>query len=385
MLIRTTSEATRGIGELLVLTAMESLQQSGYKEISLGIVPMTTIGVCEFGEEPPQNFLKATNAFQNFMGLFYNASGMELFRKRFKVVRWDKIYLSVLTDKKLKKSETLQWINVILAITAAYKPSLQLKPSFILEKVLVPLKRFPTSFGFIFISILSYLLCAKVPGIGNFIHEQLIFLEDAPLWQWPLRTLASQFIYFDSTSFGVLAGALTVVLFYIEKEVFDKKWATYLIAFFIVNEILIKILLGLLTRNLSTFDLSTSLVHLFPTHGAEILLASLLGFATVFFGNIKDNVFALGILLMMILSIAAPLLGVPTLALLYGSVFFVEGYLVGKFYLNFQSQKDASITKNKDEDDVAEVIPANNQPKGRNRHKIIVVDNLIENEIPTLE
>lgn len=375
MLIRTNSEATKGIGELLVLSAMEALQQDGFKEISLGVVPMTTVGTSDFGEAPPPNFLKLTNAFQSFMGIFYNASGMELFRKRFKVARWDKIYLSVLTDKKRNRSETFQWIKVLLSITAAYKPSFQLKPSFLIEKAVSPLLRFPTSFSFVILSIASFLITLKIPSLANFILGQLEFSENAPLWQWPLRTLTSQLIYFDSTQFGVLFVALATIIFYIEKEVYEKKWATYLLVFFILNEIVIKIIFSLLAQNIQVLNITPSMVHLFPTHGGGILLASFLGFSTIFRGPKKDEFFAFGILAFIALSFISPLFDMPAMSFLYGSTFFVEGYLVGKFYLNFQSQKDALVAKNKKEEIDVEVTSIQSNSKQN------IPDNLIRTAV----
>jgi hypothetical protein len=351
MLIRTDSEATRGIGELLVMSAMETLQLAGHKEISLGIVPMTTIGICEFGMEPPANFLKLTKAFQSFMGLFYNASGMELFRRRFKVVRWDKIYLSVLTDKNKKRSKTMQWITVMFAITAAYKPHLQLKPSFIIESIMSPIRRFPTSFSYLLLSVIGFLLTKFIPHHSHLTSENFLFNESLPVWQWPFRTLSSQLVYFDTTQFGFILFALLALIFYIEKEVFERKWAAYAVGFFLLNEIFIRCICGIFFENTSALTFIPALVHFLPTHGEIILLTSLLGFSTVFIGNKKDNYFAYILIVFIVSSLITPMIGFPSIATLYGMTFYIEGYLAGKFYLYFQSKKDALISKNKNEEE----------------------------------
>lgn len=366
MLIRTSSSATKGIGELLTLSAMENLQALGHQEISLGIVPMTTIGVSEFGENPPSNFLKLTKLFQSSMGLFYNAEGMELFRKRFKVVKWDKIYLTVLTDKKSKMPETLQWIKVLLSVAVAYKPRLQLEPSYIANKIISPIKRYPTSYSFLFLSILSFLISTIIPTFTNFISQNLEFSKNTALWQWPLRTLTSELIYFSPLQFGIIFSLVTLILFHIEKEVFDKKWAMYLLALFVLTDIVLRTTLGFIYTNFYPSESLLNLINLFPSQGGGIILASLLGFVISLRGQKKDEWFAFGLLGFIALSIILPSFAVASLAILYSVTFYIEGYLVGKYYLNFQSQKDSLINKSKSvDDDTLDVqIPNKGQNKG---------------------
>lgn len=364
MLIRTSSSASRGIGELLTLSAMEALQELGHEEISLGIVPMTSVAISDFGQEPPSNFLKLSKMFQSTMGMFYNAEGMELFRKRFKVVRWDKIYLSVLTDKKSSRPETLQWITVLMAITAAYKPSLQLEPSYLAEKFFSPIKRCPTSYSFLFLSLISFFLSTKVPSLSNFFISNLEFSAKADLWQWPLRTVSSELIYFGTLQFCLLFGLISMALFHIEKEVYDKKWAAYLLGFFLLTDVLLRTSTGIIYNYINPSGSLFNLINLFPTNGGEILLASLLGFATTLRGQKKDEWFAFGLLGFIALSFVLPSFGVSAMATLYATAFFVTGYLSGKYYLNYQSQKDLLISKNKtpDEDDSTESAPSQNKP-----------------------
>jgi hypothetical protein len=367
LLIRTNSSATKGIGELLTLSAMESLQMLKHKEISLGIVPMTTVGVCEFGANPPSNFLKLTKIFQSTMGIFYNAEGMELFRKRFKVVRWDKIYLTVLTDKKSKMSETLQWIKVLLAVAAAYKPRLQLKPSYIIDKIISPLKRYPTSFSFLLLSFLSLLFTIKILPTTNILPENFEFSQAASLWQWPLRTLLSEFTYFNPIQFTIIISLITSILFHVEKEVFDKKLAAYLLGFFIVTDIVVRTTTGLIYNNFYPSESLLNLIHLFPKHGGGILFISILGFAISLSGNKKDEWFAIGLLGIIISSIILPNFGMESSAILYSSTFLIEGYLIGKYYLNYQSKKDALINKGKNEEDDSLEDKAKQQKKNQKK------------------
>ncbi len=388
LLIRTTSEATKGIGELLTLSAMEALQQLGHEEVSLGIVPMTTVGVSEFGIAPPTNFLKLTKFFQSTMGMFYNASGMELFRKRFKVVRWDKIYLSIKTDKESKKSDTIQWITVLLAITLAYKPSFQLKPSFLADKILTPIRRYKTTFSFLFISAIAYLMTTKLVDFSQFAANKLEFSKNADFWQWPLRTLSSEVIYYSSTSFWIFVTMISAALVYIEGEVYNRKWATYLLGFFALSDIAIRMCVGFVYNHVYHDESVVTLLNLFPTHGGAIILASMLGFATTLQGLKKDEWLAYGVLSFICLSFILPAFGITSLSLLYSTSFYIEGYLVGKYYLYYQSQKDALISKNKNEDEDAEEAPVkinkNSQAGGNKNSKKNqkIKDDIMDDDLP---
>jgi hypothetical protein len=82
-----------------------------------------------------------------------------------------------------------------------------------------------------------------------------------------------------------------------------------------------------------------------------ILLTSLLGFSTIFLGNKKDNLFAFGILFFILSGLLSSLVRISIVGPLLTSTFFVEGYILGKYYLYLQSNKDALISKNKNEDE----------------------------------
>jgi hypothetical protein len=235
----------------------------------------------------------------------------------------------------------------MLAIAVAYKPRFQFKASFVIETILAPLRRFPTSFAFLFISLLTYFLSNKIIAL-----KDLVFSEDAPIWQWPLRTLSSQLIYFNLSQFTFIVSSICAILFFIEKEVYNKKWATYILLFCLFNEIFLRTLAGILFLNTPVLSNIPLIIHLFPTHGGVILLTSLLGFSTVFLGNKRDDIFALGILFFIVSGLFSSLLSISITGPLLSSTFFVEGYILGKHYLNLQSHKDALISKNKNDDEV---------------------------------
>ena len=340
-IIKMSSNSNRGVAELLTIQAMEALRNDGFKEVSLGIVPMTSVGLSEFDFGPPKTFLKLVNGIQATMGLFYNASGLELFRRRFKLDRWNKIYLSVCIDNKFKNRQTIEWFKVILAIGLAYEPKLQFKASYIIHQIKTPFKRYSVTFLFIFLSTLFFLFF-------NFNTEipPALFSTDSPLLLWPLETFSSSFYYFTSNSFLIMLAALSGTVYYIEKEVYDRKWVVYAILLALLNDSIIRTLCGFSSHYFSNPIDPFSLINLFPHSGGSILLATLLGFSTVLIGQKKDKLFAYGFFTYLLASIFSAFIQTSTFNVLLHTLFYVEGYFLGKLYTFFQSQKDQLASKN---------------------------------------
>ncbi len=349
MLLNSQSHASKGVGELLTLTALETLQLQGFQEISLGVVSMTSLDKSDFGKSPPHQFLKFLKCLQLASGFFYNSGGIELFRRRFKIARWDKIYLSVCEEKQSQLPHSIQWIQVSLAIIAAFKPKLNFHMDQILVKMIAPLKKHPTSLTFLFFSILSYFLVAKYPLINEFISQNLEFSLNASLWQWPFRTITSEIIYFSRGQFEFFTSIIFLLLFFIEKKVFDRKWVWYLLAIFFSMDMMTRTLSGFVYRNIYHSISLLNILKFFPMNGGETILASIVGFAVSLTGQKKDEWFALGFLAFIAASFILPTFGMQSLAVLYGTTFYIGGYLIGKYYLKYQSHKDALINKNKNE------------------------------------
>ena len=275
------------------------------------------------------------------MGLFYNATGLELFRRRFKLDRWDKIYLSVAIDNKFKNQKTFEWFKVILAIGLAYEPKLQFKASYIIHLIKAPLRRYSVTLLFILFSTLIYLY-------SHFYTEvpPALFSTDSPLWLWPLETFTSTFYYFTSNSFLIMLAALSGTVYYIEKEVFDRKWVIYSVVLALLNDSIIRTLCGFSAHYFLNPVDPFSLINLFPHSGGSILLATLLGFSTVLIGQKKDKLFAYGFFTYLLACIFSAFIHTSTFNVLIHTLFYVEGYFFGKLYTFFQSQKDQLASKN---------------------------------------
>ena len=347
-IIRMNSTSHRGVGELLTLQAKEILHHDGFSEVSLGIVPMTSVGVSEFDQGPPSAFLKMINSLQYGMGFFYNAAGLELFRKRFKLDRWDKIYLSVLIREK-NSILTFEWIKVLLAIGLAYKPRFQLKPSFIANQILTPLKHYSISIIFIIFSILFYYLSQSQENLSQWLTDNAKFSDLFPLWLWPIKTFTSTFLYLTNTNFLIMLTSISVTLLYIEKEAYARKWTFYAILIALTNDAIIRTLCGFTTFYFPDPNHTFQLIKLFPMSGGSILLATLLGFSTTFVGQKKDKLLTYGFFAFLSASIFSPIFHLDPLNSLLHAIFYVEGFLFGRIYTHFQSQKDQLISKNKKE------------------------------------
>ena len=104
-------DCSRGMGELLVLTACEKLAQSGIERVSIGVVSGASSG--------PKRALKnvsfSIRCISSIVERFYNLEGMEVFRKRFQPNEWRTIYMAI--KRRDQKSITLWhslWIFVNL-------------------------------------------------------------------------------------------------------------------------------------------------------------------------------------------------------------------------------------------------------------------------------
>jgi lysylphosphatidylglycerol synthetase-like protein (DUF2156 family) len=349
LIIRSSNIDNRGIGELLTLTALESLQNQDATEVSLGVVSLTQIETTEFGEHPPVNFMRILKGIQLASALFYNAGGIELFRRRFKVERWNKIYLSIKEDHSVNTSSTLQWIFAIAAILASFKPVVHLSAKSLLRKIYAPIRKHPTSLGYLIFSLVIYFASIENKWVNDFFAQNFEFSLDASLWQWPFRTLTSEIIYFSRTQFELFTGIIFTLLFFIEKKIFDKKWASFLLGVFLCLDVVARTLTGFVYRKIYHSISLLTLLKFFPMNGGETLLSSLLGFIISLSGNRKDEWFAYGLLGIIGASLILPAFGMTSLAVLYCSAFYVGGYLIGKSYLKYQSQKDAKINKHKKE------------------------------------
>ena len=341
------SSAHRGVGEHLTLYAMEVLKNDGYQEVSLGIVPMTTVGVSDFDHGPPSAFLKLVSSFQYAMGFFYNSSGLELFRRRFKLDRWDKIYLSVLVDEKKQNFKTFEWLKVLLALGLAYKPKLQIKLSFLLDQIMAPIKRYYISILFIAFSLAFFYFSNFCEAVAPWLSENSIFSPKASLWLLPLKTFFSTFFYLTNISFTVMLAALGGILLFIEKEVYHRKWTFYIIFAAIANDALIRLLCGISTHFFPDSTNQLQLINLFPSTGGSILLATLLGFSSTFAGPKKDKILAIGFFTYLFASIFGPIMHISTLNVLLHIIFYIEGHMFGKVYTFSQSKKDQMASKNK--------------------------------------
>jgi lysylphosphatidylglycerol synthetase-like protein (DUF2156 family) len=349
LIIKSSSLENRGIGELLTLTALEALQAQNEAEVSLGVVSLTQIETTEFGEQPPTNFMRILKIIALTSGFVYNAGGIELFRRRFKVEHWDKIYLSIKEDNSTNIPLTLQWIKAIIAILASFKPVIHISLRSILSKLYSPIRKHPTSISYLLFSLVLYFASIENQWMNHFFAQNFEFSLDVSLWQWPFRTLTSEILYFSRTQFELFTGIIFTLLFIIEKKIFDRKWASLLLGSFLTLDVVARTLTGFVYRKIYHSMSLLTLLKFFPMNGGETLLASLLGFIICLSGNRKDEWFAYGLLGIIGASLVLPAFGMTSLAVLYCSTFYVGGYLIGKSYLKYQSQKDAKINKNKKE------------------------------------
>ena len=209
--------APRGAGELLTLEALVALRDSGACLASLGVVSATTVGVdtAHHLPDPVKLFmLKVPKMLKSV----YNFDGLEVFRKRFKPVFWEKIHVAVKNSPDSGISDTRAWFQVLFSILIAFRPRLQFKKQWFIETFLSPIARYPLTFS---IGALSTVLFAAVNRFGDLPKNVLAnfgFSGDAPVSQWVYRSFVSDYLYWNASHFLVWGTLFFAVLRWSEKS-----------------------------------------------------------------------------------------------------------------------------------------------------------------------
>ena len=116
----------KGAGEFLTLEAMGFLHAKGAKRVSLGVIPFNGLGFNHNSESvgfaKPLLFAACLKIFSSLLKIFYNAEGLNLFRKRFRVQVWSPTFMSVRTSPSNKRIRSFQWIQVIIGLMIAHRP-----------------------------------------------------------------------------------------------------------------------------------------------------------------------------------------------------------------------------------------------------------------------
>jgi membrane associated rhomboid family serine protease len=90
-------DAPIGATELLIIEAMDILQTSGAKEVTLGMSPFVPVDEAEFALHP-RTYKILKNTFENSQA-FYGFKSLYTYKQKFAPQQWESLYLVALTSK----------------------------------------------------------------------------------------------------------------------------------------------------------------------------------------------------------------------------------------------------------------------------------------------
>lgn len=210
----------KGSAELLTLEAMRMLKESGINSASLGVVSGSTADASSDVASPelPASIRHLVTTLPKIIDRLYNFNGLEVFRKRFNPAIWKDVHFAVKNEPDSGYSPTQAWLLSLLALLRAFKPRFKISLQWLERVFAVPLKAHPVSIS---VAVISTVLFAYLNHFGSLpetIISRFAFDNSAPLSEWPLRSIVSDFLYFDRAHFFFCVIPLLAVLWWTEKS-----------------------------------------------------------------------------------------------------------------------------------------------------------------------
>ena len=335
--------APRGTGELLTLEAMVALRDSGVKEASLGVVSMNAVG-CRKNESLPRSLVFLTQTLPNVLKRFYNFKGLEVYRKRFKPHRWDRVHVAVYDVKAQSGKKTVSWLSALLAILLAFDPKLQISLKGFKGIAQRLFAKHPVSSVFAVLSLISFIGVNHLGKLPSWALQGYGFSAGVPFSQWAYRSILSDLLFFDAIHFAFCAGLFVALIAWAERS--HRKG--FVFAFVAIVSLLddpINYLI--LTKPFSYFQPAV-FSHLVSTKdvGCSLGLATLAGLQLCQLRRYREPVFAI-LAVALVLGYAFTSSPFQFVINLNHFVFLVIGYLIGKmkFERSRALSKEASKRK----------------------------------------
>ncbi|MGK5082175.1 phosphatidylglycerol lysyltransferase domain-containing protein [Bdellovibrionota bacterium FG-1] len=340
----TRPHAPRGTGELLTLEAMVSLQHSGARQASLGVVSMNSVDGHSAAGPIPKTVRFFMQTIPATFSRFYNFQGMEIYRKRFKPQRWESVHLCVKNDLA-DLPDSRAWIKVLWALLLSFKPQLQLTPHWFLRTISKPVLRYPLTAAMVVINFLSFALINHFGSLPEKVLTKYGFFASAPLTEWPLRSVVSDFLYFDANHFFLWGVTFCVAIHWAER----KHKLTFLVPFVAVVSLFDDFINYAVLVHPFQFFQPGIFKYLIANKdvGSSLCLATLVGLQLHQFRRLREPLFAIG-MLVLVLAFALTSARLQFLVMnLNHVIFLVTGYMTGKVLFEVGRAKSRKASKGK--------------------------------------
>jgi hypothetical protein len=271
--------APRGAGELLTLEAMRMLRESGSEKVSLGVVSSADFAFAESDASArPLGLTLAMLALRKLAPMFYDTRGVELYRKRFKPAAWTDSFLALAqTGRPGHRPGVTAWLRAMLALAWAFEPKLAPSREGAWGLVTSPLRKHPITAGWLATVTAVFLLVAHATALSPAIVEHLGFLPSAPLWQWPLRSLTSDLLFFTPRDFLINVALMVPLCALLERKLPTRVLLPFMLAFWMSDDLLNYLLVTLPLKYVN-HPVYEGLLRISET-GSSLLLMGLLGLA----------------------------------------------------------------------------------------------------------
>lgn len=334
--------APNGCGELVTLEAMVTLGETGARQASLGVVSLNSLGG-DPGDTLAPALRTALKTISRVLRVFYNTGGLEIYRRRFKPHSRTSIYLAVRPGPG--RAEGGAWLATLGALLSAFAPRLRPSLAWAREAALRPVRRYGISLAVAVAGILPMLLVNRLGSIPSSVLSRYGFYANAPLLQWPLRSLVSDFLYFDAEHFILCHGAFVLLCAWAERTHRRKFLIPFLLTSCVFDDILNYFLL---VKPFSFFQPETfSHLVIHKDVGSSLLVTTLLGMQIQQFRRWHGpalGVISVGLVMMFLF----PQSRLDRFALdLNHMLFYVIGYLVGHAKLEYERHLSRQQAKRK--------------------------------------
>lgn len=337
----------KGCAELLTLEAMRSLKESGVNTASLGVISGSTSDASATGATAglPKSIRYLVGTLPKIANRLYNFNGLEVFRKRFNPGFWKDIHLAVKNEPNSGYSDTQAWILSLWMLLIAFKPRLKFSLRWLTSSALNPLRKHPVSIS---VAVLSFALFATLNHFDTLpekLISQFAFANDAPLREWILRSVVSDFLYFDRIHFLFCVIPLVAILFWTEKSHRLQFTIPFVLAICVFDDILN---FALVIKPFSYFqpEFYQRLVDVKDV-GGSLWLATLLGLQLCQIKRNREIIFTC-LSMIAVFGFVYNSEHLKTLILNLNHFLFISlGYISGKLKFEYERRQSRAVAKNR--------------------------------------
>lgn len=339
--------APRGAGELLTLEAMVALRDSLPAPdaaeaslpaacASLGVVSMTTLEAAPRDKGVPKVVKFLMVSVPRYFRAFYNFDGLETYRKRFKPHRWESVYFAVKNDGR--RSDSSAWLMSLAALFGAFRPRLQPSFDWLGRTLSAPFKRYPLAFFMLALNTGLFAAINRFGELPNWARDRFAFSAEAPVSQWVMRSVVSDWLYFDHAHFLVWGLGYCAAVAWAERS-HRYRFLVPFIALVSVFDDLVNY--WVLVKPFAHFQppLFRALIA-FKDVGSSLGLATLLGLQICQFRRLREPLFAVTSIALVLAFAFTSVQMQFFVTNLNHVLFFVIGFLIGK--LKFESGRRTS-------------------------------------------